>query len=74
MIITYEIGNNLYVNITNNVQTLVILRENLAGAFNHDLWLEKEPTSQEIIEDIFSRNLSQYQQLVFCGFGEPLEI
>jgi len=74
MIITYEIGNNLYVNVTNKCpNTCNFCVRNLAGAFNHDLWLEKEPTSQEIIKDIFSRNLSQYQQLVFCGFGEPLE-
>lgn len=72
-VITYEIADNLYVNVTNkcpNACSFCI--RNLTGAFHHDLWLEKDPTAEEIIRDIFSRNLNQYQELVFCGFGEPL--
>ncbi|MHB8125704.1 MAG: TatD family nuclease-associated radical SAM protein [Desulfitobacteriaceae bacterium] len=74
MIISYEIDNNLYVNITNKCPNACdFCIRYVEDAFNHDLWLEREPTSEEIIKDIFSRNLSQYKQLVFCGFGEPLE-
>ena len=35
------------------------------------LWLEREPTREEILADIESHDLSQYEQLCFVGFGEP---
>ena len=49
------------------------LRHNGHGGsiYTHNLWLEREPTREEILADIESRDLSKYQQLVFCGFGEP---
>ena len=37
-----------------------------------DLWLEHEPTRQEALDDLLSRDYSQYRELVFCGFGEPM--
>ena len=74
MTITYEISDNLYVNVTNKCPNACdFCIRNVAGAFEQDLWLEREPTAEEIIEDISSRDLSKYKQLVFCGFGEPLE-
>ena len=74
MTITYEIDSNLYVNVTNQCSnTCNFCVRNLEGAFNDELWLEKEPTLEEIIADIFARDLSKYEQIVFCGFGEPLE-
>lgn len=74
MTITYEIGNNLYVNLTNKCSNSCdFCIRNTENAFQHNLWLEKEPTLEEIIDDIFKRDLSRYSQLVFCGFGEPLE-
>lgn len=74
MTITYEIDNNLYINITNKCpNSCDFCVRNLEGAFEDNLWLEREPTTEEIIKDIFSRDLSKYKQLVFCGFGEPLE-
>lgn len=74
MIITYEIGNNLYVNLTNKCSNSCdFCVRNIEDAFSDNLWLEKEPSYEEIIEDIFKRDLSKYSELVFCGFGEPLE-
>ena len=35
------------------------------------LWLEREPTREEMLESIESHDLSQFKQLVFVGFGEP---
>ncbi|MCX4373355.1 MAG: TatD family nuclease-associated radical SAM protein [Dysosmobacter sp.] len=73
--ITYEYGENLYVNVTNrcNFNCEFCLRHNGHGGsiYTHNLWLAREPTREEILADIESRNLSQYKQLVFCGFGEP---
>lgn len=74
MTITYEIDNNLYINVTNKCSNACdFCVRNLDGAFENDLWLEREPTTEEIINDIFHRDLSKYKQIVFCGFGEPLE-
>jgi len=74
MMITYELKDNLYVNVTNKCPNVCdFCVRNLGDAFNHDLWLTRDPTAKEIIEDIFSRDLRKYKQIVFCGFGEPLE-
>lgn len=74
MTITYEIDNNLYVNVTNKCpNSCDFCIRNVEGAFQDNLWLEREPSAEEIIKDIFSRDLNKYKQLVFCGFGEPLE-
>ncbi len=74
MTITYKLENNLYVNITNRCPNdCDFCVRNLESAFEHNLWLEKDPTSEEIIKDIFSWDLNEFEQLVFCGFGEPLE-
>ena len=73
--ITYEYGENLYVNVTNrcNFNCEFCLRHNGRGGsiYTHNLWLEREPTKEEILADIESRDLAKYKQLVFCGFGEP---
>jgi len=74
MTITYELKDNLYVNVTNKCPNACdFCVRNLEGGFNHDLWLTRDPTAKEIIEDIFLRDLKKYKQIVFCGFGEPLE-
>lgn len=74
MAITYEIENNLYVNVTNkcpNACDFCIRTRD--DAFEDDLWLEKDPTSEEIINEVFEKDLRKYKEVVFCGFGEPLE-
>ena len=49
------------------------LRQNghKGSIYADDLWLEHEPTREEILADLLSRDLSKYRELVFCGFGEP---
>jgi len=73
--ITYEYGGNLYVNPTNrcNFNCEFCLRKNGndGSIYTHNLWLKREPTKEEILESIESRDLSNYEQLVFVGFGEP---
>lgn len=74
MTITYELGKSLYVNITNrcsNACTFCIRKDEPTINGIDDLWLEKEPTKEEILEDILKRDLSKYKELVFCGYGEP---
>ena len=76
MTITYELGNSLYVNITNRCSNacefcLRSKHDNVNG--EDDLWLEREPTIDEIKADFEKRDLSKYDAVVFCGFGEPTE-
>lgn len=74
MTITYEFGRSLYVNITNrcsNACVFCIRKDEPTVNGVDELWLEREPTEEEIFEDILKRDLNQYNELVFCGYGEP---
>lgn len=76
MTITYEVGNALYVNMTNRCSNRCefCIRNNGDGAYGSDpLWLEREPTVEEVVADIEARDLTKYTELVFCGYGEPTE-
>lgn len=76
MTITYEGRNSIYVNITNRCPCACVfcLRHNKNHVFNSDsLWLEREPTVKEICDSIDSWNLEKYDEVVFCGYGEPTE-
>ena len=76
MTITYPNKTSLYVNITNRCpcRCTFCLRQNSDHVFDSDsLWLEREPTVKEICDSIDGRNLADYDELVFCGYGEPTE-
>ena len=76
MTITYEVDNGLYINVTNRCTNRCefCIRNNGDGAYGSDsLWLEREPTVDEVLSDVFSRDLTKYSELVFCGYGEPTE-
>ena len=72
--ITYTLGNALYVNLTNRCTCNCDFceRNTIDGVCDADsLWLEYEPSQEEVLESIITRDLSQFEELVFCGFGEP---
>lgn len=74
MEITYILNNSLYVNITNqctNACTFCIRHNTDSVGSSKSLWLETEPDKEQILADILARSPLQYQELVFCGFGEP---
>ena len=74
MTVTYEVGDGLYINLTNGCTNRCdfCIRNNGDGAYGSEsLWLEREPTEQEVLESVFSRDLSSYSEVVFCGYGEP---
>ena len=72
MIITYEVDNGLYVNVTNKcTNKCSFCVRTIADGHYGELWLEKEPTKEEILDSILSRNLDKYSEIVFCGYGEP---
>ncbi len=74
MTLTYEVGNNLYLNITNQCpcNCVFCIRKNDDGAYESDpLWLEHEPSLSEMQSAIQKRNISSYAEIVVCGYGEP---
>lgn len=76
MTILYTVGDKLYVNITNRCPCACIfcIRNNGDGAYGSDsLWLEREPTVDEVLTEFKKYNLDDFREIVFCGFGEPLE-
>ena len=74
MTIVYESGENLYINLTNRCPNSCdfCVRTECEKHYG-DLWLEREPTAEEVIAEIKERDLAKYENLVFCGFGEPTE-
>jgi TatD family-associated radical SAM protein len=69
--ITYEIDGTLYINMTNrctNTCSFCIRTE--SKTFEYDLWLDREPEVEEIIDEIGTAD--KYEEVVFCGFGEPM--
>lgn len=76
MTITYPVKQGIYVNMTNRCPCACTfcLRQNAPGVYGSDpLWLEREPTVQEVCDSIDQWDLSQYNEIVFCGYGEPTE-
>ena len=74
MCITYIVEDKLYVNITNRCSNRCdfCIRNNGDGAYGSDsLWLEREPTVEEIKTSIFVYDLNRFPEIVFCGYGEP---
>lgn len=76
MTILYRLHQNLYVNLTNRCPcacTFCLRQTKDAVGEATSLWLKREPTLEEIIADFSDFDMSQYQEVVFCGFGEPTE-
>ena len=82
MTIIYPEYNGLYINLTNRCPCACTfcIRQKAAGAeFDNvdTLWLEREPTAQEVIaaikEETKQERFNDYKEFVFCGYGEPTE-
>ena len=74
-IIAYPIGSSLYVNITNKCSNdcAFCVRTTTDLSMGYDLWLDTEPSVDEIVSDIKEKGVDKYDELVFCGYGEPTE-
>lgn len=76
MEILYKVHHNLYVNLTNKCPCACTfcLRQNTDHVGESGrLWLEREPSADEVIAEFAKFDMSQYNEVVFCGFGEPTE-
>ena len=76
MTITYPVKTGIYVNMTNRCPCACTfcLRHNGEGVYGSDsLWRGREPTVKEVCDSIDTWDLSKYNEIVFCGYGEPTE-
>ena len=74
--ILYEVHKGIYVNLTNRCPCACVfcLRNTTDKVGRSDrLWLTKEPTVEEVKAEFALRDMSKYEEVVFCGFGEPTE-
>ena len=69
-------GKNVYVNITNRCPCSCVfcLHRTKKEAEGDSLWFKDgDPGVEAVMEEFASVDLSAVRELVFCGFGEPLE-
>ena len=72
----YWIDNTLYLNITNQCSNCCYfcIRKYKPGVRGFNLKLKEEPTVKEIKTELSEvLHLRNWDELVFCGFGEPTE-
>lgn len=74
MNIVYKYQGGLYVNLTNRCtnKCKFCIRFTPSGVDQIDLWLEHEPSVDEIINALKDAGFTSYKEVIFCGFGEPL--
>ena len=75
MTLLYPIENSLYVNITNLCccKCVFCVRDITDSVGGSDsLWLDHEPTIDELKAELEKFNLDEYEEVVFCGYVEPL--
>ena len=69
-------NKNIYVNMTNRCPCSCVfcLRQTKKMLERNSLWLkEGEPSVEKVLEEFSHYDLSKVGEIVFCGFGEPLE-
>lgn len=74
--IIYTYAGSAYMNITNKCPCSCIfcIRSNGDGLGSAEsLWLKKDPTIEEIKAEIDGFDFSPYDEVVFCGYGEPTQ-
>lgn len=72
----YDYGGGLYVNMTNKCpcRCAFCIRDMVDSLGDADsLWLKREPSKEELMKMLKQQNLAAYDEIVFCGYGEPTE-
>lgn len=75
MSILYRYGSTWYINMTNRCPcacTFCVRNATRRLGDADDLWLDREPTADEVMSEIIER-ASDAREIVFCGYGEPTE-
>lgn len=76
MVILYEVHSGLYINMTNKCPcacTFCLRQDRDEMENSGSLWLKREPTVEEVIAEFEKFDMTKYEEVVFCGFGEPTE-
>jgi TatD family-associated radical SAM protein len=76
MSIVYSYYEGLYINLTNKCPCscdfcIRNYTDNLGSA--DSLFLDKEPTVDEVKEELAKWNIKEFNEVIFCGYGEPTE-
>lgn len=66
---------HVYVNLTNRCPCACTfcLRQTKEMTESNTLWLKNEPSVDEVIKEFQKYDLDDFNEVVFCGFGEPTE-
>ncbi|MDF2613706.1 MAG: Radical domain protein [Clostridia bacterium] len=75
MTILYTIHNSLYINLTNKCPcacTFCVRQESDSVHGSDNLWLDHDPSLEEVLAGFEKHNLDSYDGIIFCGYGEPL--
>ena len=70
MTILYTVGDKLYINLTNKCpcSCTFCIRQNGDGAYGSDsLWLDREPTVDEVLSELEKYDLTQFQGNCFSA-------
>lgn len=76
MTILYKVHSGLYVNMTNRCPcacTFCLRQTRDEMEHSGSLWLEHEPSVEEVCAEFEKFNMDDFPEVVFCGFGEPTE-
>lgn len=70
-----DYGNRIYVNLTNRCPCACTFCERPGKKMSSEnsLWLEKEPDGAEVVKELKRFQWKLCDEIIFCGFGEPLE-
>ena len=72
--ILYTYKNEVYVNLTNkcDCSCTFCIRSHKDGVGDADtLWHKKDPALEEVTAAMYAFDFAGYQELVYCGYGEP---
>ena len=73
--IVYTFEGQVYLNITNRCpcRCVFCIRQNGDGLGSAEtLWHHGDPTAEEVIAALREFDFTGYEEIVFCGYGEPL--
>jgi len=76
MSVVYSYYEGLYINLTNKCPCrcdfcIRNYTDNLGSA--DSLFLDKEPTVKEVIDELAKWDVRSFEEVIFCGYGEPTE-